>query len=103
MENGVIKHMAFFTLKHPLESKETKTFLKDGLDILSAIPVVRNFEVLKQVSAKTDFDFGFSMEFNNEEDYQTYNEHPDHQAFVEKRWKVEVNSFQEIDYILLDK
>lgn len=99
MENGTIRHMAIFTLKHPKDAQETAQFLEDGRRILSGIPVVRNFEVLRQTSPKTDFDFGFSMEFASQEDYTAYNEHPDHVAFVEERWKKEVVRFQEIDFV----
>jgi hypothetical protein len=99
MEKGRIRHMAVFTLKHTVESPETEKFLDDGKQILSAIEVVENFEVVRQVSPKTDFDFGFSMEFQNQEAYDTYNEHPDHQSFVEQRWKKEVEKFQEIDFV----
>ncbi|WP_062049790.1 Dabb family protein [Bacillus sp. JCM 19034] len=103
MEQGTIKHIAFFTLKHHINDEATETFLKEGKDILSAIPVVQNFEVLKQTSPKMNYDFGFSMEFFSQEDYDTYNRHPSHVAFVEERWKVEVDRFQEVDYIVLSK
>lgn len=99
MDNGTIRHMAIFTLKHAKDAAETKQFLEDGRRILTGIPVVRNFEVLLQVSPKTDFDFGFSMEFASQEDYQTYNDHPDHVAFVQERWLKEVVRFQEIDFV----
>ena len=99
MEQSIIRHMALFTLKHPLESEQTEKFLNDGENILSEIPIVKNFEVLRQVSTMTNFDFGFSMEFKNQEDYLAYNNHPNHQAFVEERWKKEVERFQEIDLI----
>ena len=99
MENGTIRHMAIFTLKHAKDAPETAKFLEDGRRILTGIPVVRNFEALRQVSPKTDFDFGFSMEFASQDDYTAYNEHPDHVAFVEERWKKEVVRFQEIDFV----
>ncbi|GAE36469.1 Dabb family protein [Halalkalibacter akibai] len=98
MKKGRIRHMAVFTLKSQYDSAETKKFLADGEKILSSIPVVEHFEVLKQISNKYDFEFGFSMEFANQEAYDTYNAHPDHQAFVEERWKKEVKKFQEIDF-----
>ncbi|GGM38052.1 stress responsive protein [Paraliobacillus quinghaiensis] len=85
MEKGRIRHMAVFTLKSQKNSPKTKKFLADGEKILSSIPVVEHFEVFKQVSNKYDFDFGFSMEFENQEAYDTYNAHPDHQTFVEER------------------
>ena len=98
MDKGRIRHMAVFTLKSQKNSAETTKFLADGERILSSIPGVEHFEVLKQVSEKYDFDFGFSMEFENQEAYDTYNAHPDHQTFVEERWKKEVERFQEIDF-----
>jgi len=99
MTNGTIRHMAIFTLKHSPDAPETAKFLEDGRRILTGIPVVNNFEVLRQTSPKTDFDFGFSMEFASQDDYTAYNEHPDHVAFVEERWKKEVARFQEIDFV----
>lgn len=97
MNAGTIRHMAIFTLKHPEGSAETERFLQDGEQILSAIPSVRNFEVLRQVSAKCEFHYGFSMEFEDQAAYDLYNNHPDHQAFVSARWDTEVVKFQEID------
>ncbi|CAG5085805.1 Stress responsive alpha-beta barrel domain-containing protein [Thermobacillus xylanilyticus] len=99
LENGAIRHMAIFTLKYPKDAPETEQFLEDGRRILTGIPVVRNFEVLRQTSPKTDFDFGFSMEFASQADYDAYNAHPDHVKFVEERWKKEVVRFQEIDFV----
>ncbi|MBE9518785.1 MAG: Dabb family protein, partial [Bacteroidetes bacterium] len=32
------------------------------------------------------------------EDYNTYNQHPDHVAFVQERWLKEVTDFLEIDF-----
>lgn len=101
MKNGTIRHMAVFSLKHPVGSEEAETFLRDGATILSAIPVVMNFEVLRQVSDKCEFDYGFSMEFINQTAYDTYNHHPDHQDFVTMRWENEVTAFQEIDFMNL--
>ncbi|WP_425270616.1 Dabb family protein [Paenibacillus helianthi] len=97
MTNGAIRHMALFTLKHNSGSAEAAAFLKDGEEILSFIPVVANFEVLLQISVKCDFDYSFSMEFENQEAYDAYNAHPDHQRFVRERWETEVLRFQEID------
>jgi hypothetical protein len=93
-----IQHMVIFDLKHKKSSAEEAKFLADGKLILSRIPVVRDFRVLDQVSPKNDYDYGFSMVFANRADYETYNNHPDHVAFVENRWKKEVTRFLEIDF-----
>jgi hypothetical protein len=60
---------------------------------------VRNFELLREVSRKNGFTFGFSMEFVDQAAYDAYSNHPDHNRFVEERWKREVEEFMEIDYV----
>lgn len=101
MGRETIRHMVAFTLHSPAGSAEAERFLSDGRKILSAIPVVNRFEVLRQISPKSDYDFGFSMEFDSQADYDAYNAHPDHEAFVEQRWKKEVSRFQELDFTFL--
>lgn len=93
-----IQHSVIFTLKHEKGSAEEQQFLEDGKSILSAIPSVNNFQVLRQVSRKNDYSFGFSMEFASQADYDAYNVHPEHVKFVQERWETEVERFLEIDY-----
>ncbi|MEK0317148.1 Dabb family protein [Cohnella sp. 56] len=94
-----IRHQVIFDLKHGKDSAEADRFLKDGWRILTSIPAVRNFEVLKQVSPKNDYTYGFSMEFASQADYDSYNAHPAHVAFVAERWETEVSRFLEIDFV----
>ena len=93
-----IQHMVIFNLPYAEGSVEADKFLEDGTRILTAIPVVKNFQAFHQVSEKNDYQYGFSMVFANQEDYNTYNVHPDHVAFVEERWMKEVTDFLEIDF-----
>ncbi|PZD97651.1 Dabb family protein [Paenibacillus sambharensis] len=98
MEGNRLRHMVVFSLHHGPDAAETETFLADGQRLLSAIPTVEHFEVLRQISPKCDYDYGFSMEFADRAAYEAYNADPDHVAFVEERWKKEVARFQEIDF-----
>ncbi len=98
MEKQAIRHMVIFNLKVSKGSPEAEKFLADGKAILEAIPVVNSFEVLYQVSPKNDYDYGFSMELNDQADYDTYNAHPSHEQFVSERWTKEVEAFLEIDF-----
>lgn len=98
MDNQAIRHMVIFDLKHAEGSSEAEKFINDGKSILTQIPVVKKFEVFKQVSAKNDYDYGFSMEFSSQADYDTYNAHPLHEGFVKERWETEVSRFLEIDF-----
>lgn len=50
---------------------------------------------------KYDYDYGFSMDFASQDDYEAYNAynaHPVHTDLVESRWKAEVTRFLEIDF-----
>ena len=94
----MIRHTVVFTLKHAAGSAEEAAFLADAR-VLATIPGVEKFEQLRQVSPKTDYAFGFSMEFADEAAYASYNEHPDHVAFVRDRWVPEIERFMEIDYV----
>jgi hypothetical protein len=96
----MIRHTVAFTLVHPLGSAPEEAFLEAAL-VLSSIPGVRRYEQLRQVSPTSDFTFGFSMEFDDETAYRSYNEHPDHVSFVQSRWLPEVAAFQELDFLLL--
>ncbi|TVY05386.1 Dabb family protein [Paenibacillus cremeus] len=100
MDSLSIRHMVIFNLKYPKGSKEADKFLQDGKSILTSIPVVQNFEVFRQVSVKNDYEYGFSMDFAGEADYEAYNEHPLHVQFVQERWNTEVERFLEIDFKL---
>jgi hypothetical protein len=94
----MIRHSVIFTLKHAHGSLQEKMFLRDAKTALEAIPGVKKFEQLRQVSKKNDYQFGFSMEFANQAAYDVYNDHPNHVKFVDERWKREVSKFLEIDY-----
>lgn len=92
-----IHHSVFFKLKHPKGAQLEQEFFAAAKK-LAAIPGVEKFECLKQISKKNKFEFGLSMEFASQELYDTYNNHPDHGAFIQDRWLKEVEDFLEIDY-----
>lgn len=96
----MMRHTVVFRLQHAKGSAEERKFL-DHARILASIPSVGNFEQLRQVSPKSDFTFGFSMEFEDQAGYDAYNVHPVHEAFLRQRWLVEVEDFLEIDDIAL--
>ncbi len=93
----MIRHTAIFKLKHSAGSQLELDFLRAARK-LADIPAVKNFECLRQISVKNNFDFGLSMEFTSLEDYEAYNAHPDHVLFVQNRWIPEVTDFMEIDF-----
>jgi len=93
----MIRHTVVFTLKHARGSLMEKAFLRDAA-VLAEIPGVQKFEQLRQVSRKNDYQYGFSMEFEDQAAYDGYNVHPKHVKFVKDRWEREVAEFLEIDY-----
>jgi hypothetical protein len=100
LTNGRIRHSVAFKLKHPEGSAQEADFL-DAIARLQGIPGVEAFELMREVSPKNDFRFGLTMEFADPAAYGVYNGHPDHVAFVERRWDAEVEDFLEIDTTVL--
>ncbi|MCE6988013.1 Dabb family protein [Dyadobacter sp. CY323] len=93
----MIFHSVFLKLKHPKDSEKETLFLNAARD-LQDIPGVQNFKVLKQTSPKNQFEYGLSMEFDNQSDYDAYSIHPDHERFIKEFWIPDVADFLEIDY-----
>ncbi len=96
-----IIHSVAFTLVHEPGSAGEEAFLADGRRILTGIPGVRDFQVLRQVSGKNPYRFGFTMRFASNAAYEAYNAHPAHVAFVRDRWQKEVAAFLENDSLEL--
>ena len=94
-----IRHTVVFKLKYPKDSPEEQAFLAAAQQ-LAAIPGVEKFESLRQISQQNRYEWALSMEFASRAAYDQYNHHPDHVAFVERRWPEEVADFLEIDYQL---
>ena len=93
----MVRHSVVFKLKSAKNSPEEKEFLSE-IRKLSSIPGVKNFECLRQVSKKNNFDYGLSMEFDSQKEYENYSNHPSHNAFVQKYWVTEVEDFMELDF-----
>ena len=92
-----IRHMVVFNLMHPKGSEKEKAFLDDSIQILGGIQFVDEFMACCEVSPKNGFDYGFSFDFLEEDDYQNYNTDPRHVNYVNERWLKEVADFMEID------
>jgi heme-degrading monooxygenase HmoA len=97
MQPDRIRHTVSFRLKHPAGSAAEAGFLA-AAEALAEIDGIEAFELLRQVGAKNDFDFGISMEFSDRRAYDAYNDHPAHVQFVQERWLPEVEDFLELDY-----
>lgn len=93
----MIHHTVFFKFKVSLSEVEMQAFFKEA-NLLSAIPGVQNFQVLREISPKNDFEFGLSMVFENATVYKNYNDHPNHISFVQHYWLTMVEDFLEIDF-----
>jgi len=98
----MIRHSVILRLKSSLSLADKSQYFV-AVNELKHIPGVQKFEVLKQTSPKNPFDYGISMEFENQEAYDLYTNHSLHTAFVEKYWAACVEDFLEIDYQILDQ
>jgi hypothetical protein len=93
----MIRHSVILKLKESISHESKKAFF-DAVDKLKEIPDVETFEVLNQISPKNKFEYGISMEFDTNEKYENYSNHPVHVAFIQNFWIPNVEDFLEIDY-----
>ncbi len=94
----MIRHSVILKFKPELGDENKVAFLEAAAK-LNKIPHVKNLEVLKQISPKNDFEYGISMEFENDIHYKIYSNHSDHQQFIQNFWIPYVSDFLEIDFI----
>jgi hypothetical protein len=94
-----IQHTVVFRLIHEPGSPAEAEFLDTARATLTAIAGVSEFSISQQVSPKSDFGWQFSMLFSDQAAYDAYNADPAHVDFIEARWQVEVEAFQEYDFI----
>jgi CMP-2-keto-3-deoxyoctulosonic acid synthetase len=95
-----IRHAGLFTFKTNVTEQEKRSFFS-ALKDLEQIESVKKLEISRQISPKNKFEYGFSMEFANEDIYKAYNIHPQHDAFVQNYWLKYIEDFMEIDTILI--
>ena len=93
----MIRHTVTFKLKYQNGSLEENEFLEQARK-LSSLPTVSKFECLKEISQNNDYDFGLSMEFDDMDAYEAYNNHPMHVSFVQDYWIPQVVGYIELDY-----
>lgn len=91
----MIQHTVVFRL---ITGADTDDFFTRARG-LAAIAGVDDFEVLRQVGQKNTFTHGLSMYFGDQLAYDSYNNHPDHLAFVNEVWLPNVADFLELDYV----
>lgn len=95
----MIRHSVVFKLNHPAGSSEEEIFLDEARK-LKSIPGVKKFEVMKEISSGNPYEFGISMEFEDQKGYDFYTKHPDHIRFVHEIWIPNVEIFMEINYLV---
>jgi len=91
----MITHTVAFRLKDP----DSLTQFLETAGHLAQIPEVQEFRILKQVGKKNAFTHALSMVFADQSVYDSYNNHVDHQAFVNDVWIPQVAEFIELDYV----
>jgi hypothetical protein len=100
LRDGRVRHSVVFRLAHAEGSPAQADFLA-AIASLGAIAGVEDFELLREVSPKNEFQFALTMEFADQSMYEAYNAHPDHVDFVTSRWASEVVDFLEVDTVAL--
>lgn len=91
-----IHHVLIFNFKNEISETDQQSFL-EGMKTLETISGISNFEISKQIHANTKFKYILAMDFDSDESYQAYIQHPQNREFVKKFWLVMVD-----DYLVID-
>lgn len=94
-----IQHTVVFRLVHEPGSDAETAFLDNAETTLTGIPGVHGFAIHRQIGTKNDLAWQFTMDFDDQDAYDAYTDHPTHVAFVRDRWQSEVAAFEEYDFI----
>lgn len=97
----MIKHSVIFNFKDSVTPVQKQDFF-EATQNLSLIEGVKHLQTLRQVSPKNKFTYCISMEFDTMEIYERYNNHPDHQTFIQRFWLKLIKDFLEIDLKPID-
>ncbi|QDU80526.1 Stress responsive A/B Barrel Domain protein [Polystyrenella longa] len=93
----MIEHTVTFRLKPTVDRQTEEIFLNAALE-LSTIPGVQDFAVRQQVSPKNSHQYGITMNFDSQNEYDEYSAHPRHTEFIHSYWLKYVDDFQEADF-----
>jgi hypothetical protein len=93
-----VKHLVIFNFKNDKMFYEKDKFLQDSKSILTSIEGVENFEILNQLNSDINYSFGFSMEFKDQETYESYKNNPIHLDYVKQIWQKDIEQFIGMDF-----
>lgn len=85
----MVRHSVFFWLDESLSSKQKQEF-EGGMRALFDIDVVKAGSYGSAATTperpvtNNDFDYALFLEFENVEDHNIYQTHPDHQVFIDQ-------------------
>ena len=85
----MLRHSVFFWLDESLTPEQKQDF-EGGMRALFDIDVVQSgsfgtaADTPERPVTNNDFDYALFLEFENVNDHNTYQTHPDHQVFVEQ-------------------
>ncbi|MDE0861268.1 MAG: Dabb family protein [Akkermansiaceae bacterium] len=92
-----MEHTVTFRFKHAAGSEAEAAFLSAAAE-LASLPGAKDLKICRQICPKNSHTFSLSMNFDSQEAFQSYCEHPLQIEFVEIRWIPEVENFQETDF-----
>jgi hypothetical protein len=79
----MIHHIVWFKLKEDISPEEKAELKANLLAMKPLIPQIIEMACGEDFSGRSrGFEFGLVVQFANREDGQTYDKHPDHQAFI---------------------
>lgn len=79
-----VSHQVLFNFKPEVPEEKRKAILASGKKVFESIPQVQSVVVGKVMQKDAELPYGLFVGVKNEEDLQTYRNHPDHKKWVDE-------------------
>ena len=97
-----IRHGCLVNINYEEGTERFKEFFDEAKKMSYSIPMVKEHHQYRQTDENCPYKYGFIQEFENEEDYREFIEHPRHIEYGEKYWSSGVKDFMDFNFVEFD-
>jgi hypothetical protein len=99
----MLRHAVGVNLKYGKDDPRVKEFFKAAKKALATIPQVKAYTHYVVTNPDSGYQYGFVLDFESEETWMEYNEHPNNLKFSEEHWDKDVASYLFFNFVPFDE
>lgn len=95
----MLRHAVGVNLKYGKDDPRVKEFFKAAKQALATIPQVKAYTHYAVTNSDCGYQYGFVLDFESEEAWMEYNEHPANLKFSEDYWEKDVAGYLYFNFV----